>query len=154
LTRIWRICKRRHVSSAISGIGAEKYGGRWNRKGDRMVYASSSLSLASLELFVHLEPAYVPNDLRAITATVPDSASIEELEAADLPANWRYYPAPSVLQDIGSNWLRKRRSFLLIVPSAVNPEEKNVLLNPLHPQVATLADVASKAFHFDPRMWK
>ena len=63
---IWRICERRHLPTAFSGIGAEQYGGRWNRKGDGMVYASSSLSLASLEFFVHLEPAIVPKDLCSI----------------------------------------------------------------------------------------
>ena len=90
--RVWRICKQPHVPSAFSGIGAEKYGGRWNHKGDRMVYTSSSLSLASLELFVHLEPAFIPRDLYSIVATVPDAVSFEELTLADLPANWRDYP--------------------------------------------------------------
>jgi RES domain-containing protein len=151
---IWRICKRRHVAGAFSGIGAEKHGGRWNHKGDRMVYASSTLSLASLELFVHLGPAFMPNDLWSIVAAVPDTASLEELTLADLPGNWRDYPAPTALRDIGSKWFRAKRSFLLIVPSAVNPEEKNILLNPLHPQAATIADIVSKPFHFDPRMWK
>ena len=151
---VWRICKQPHVASAFSGIGAEKYGGRWNHKGDRMVYASSSLSLASLELFVHLEPAFIPHDLYSIVATVPDSVSREELTVVDLPANWRDYPAPARLQDIGSDWVRHRRSLLLIVPSAVNPEERNILLNPAHPESAAITDIATKPFHFDPRMWK
>lgn len=151
---VWRICKQPHLASAFSGIGAEKYGGRWNHKGDRMVYTSSSLSLASLELFVHLEPAFIPNDLYSIVATVPDTVSCEELTLADLPANWRDYPAPARLQDIGSTWLRQRRSLLLIVPSAVNPEEKNLMLNPAHPQSVAITDIATKPFYFDPRMWK
>lgn len=152
--RVWRICKARHVADAFSGIGAEKYGGRWNHKGDRIVYASSSLSLAALELFVHLQPDCLPDDLFSVVATVPDQASEEELDVAKLPANWREYPAPASLQDIGSTWLRELRSLLLIVPSAVNPEENNVLLNPLHSEMKTLADIKSKPFHFDPRMWK
>jgi RES domain-containing protein len=151
---VWRICSQRHVPSAFSGIGAEKHGGRWNNKGDRIVYTSTSLSLATLELFVHLEPASLPNDLYSIVATIPDTVSVEELTPADLPPNWRDYPAPVTLQDIGSKWVRERRSFLLIVPSAVNPGEKNILLNPAHSQAATIADVTSKPFHFDPRMWK
>ena len=154
MMQVWRICKQRHVPNAFSGSGAEKHGGRWNHKGDRMVYASSSLSLASLELLVHLEPACMPNDLCSIVAAIPDTVSFEELTPADLPANWRDYPAPATLQDIGAQWLREKRSFLLIVPAAVNPDEKNLLLNPLHPQFATIADIVSKPFHFDPRMWK
>ena len=151
---VWRICKKRHVRTAFSGIGAEKHGGRWNRKGERMVYASSSLSLATLELFVHLEPRLIPSDLHSIVATLPDSVSFEELTIKQLPKNWRRYPAPARLQAIGSKWLRGKRSFVLIVPSAVNPDEKNILLNPLHPEAASLTDIKSKPFHFDPRMWK
>ena len=151
---VWRICKRRDVPTAFSGIGAEKYGGRWSRKGERIVYMASSLSLASLEVFVHLEPAYIPADLYSIVATVPDTISFEELTVADLPANWRTYPSPNALQEIGSKWIREQRSFVLIVPSAVTPEEKNILPNPLHPQATSIRDIASKPFHFDPRMWK
>jgi RES domain-containing protein len=151
---VWRICKKRHRAGAFSGIGAEKHGGRWNRKGERMVYASSSLSLAALELFVHLEPRLIPDDLIWIKATIPDSVSSEMLSVKALPANWRRYPAPLRLQAIGSKWLRELRSFVLIVPSAANPEEQNILLNPLHPDAATLAGVKSKPFHFDSRMWK
>jgi RES domain-containing protein len=151
---VWRICKKRHLRSAFSGIGAEKLGGRWNPRGERMVYASSSLSLASLELFVHLEPKLIPPDMCSVVATVPDSVLFEELTVKRLPKNWRSYPAPARLQAIGSKWLRSKRSLLLIVPSAVNPDEKNILLNPLHPDAASLTDIQSKPFHFDPRMWK
>jgi len=151
--QVWRICKRRHLATSFTGIGAKKYGGRWNHKGDRMVYTSSSLSLASLELFVHLEPALVPRGLCSTVATIPDTASMEELTVADLPRNWRKYPAPATLQEIGSQWLRQKRSLVLIVPSAVNPDEKNYLLNPLHVESTTITDIKSKPFHFDPRMW-
>lgn len=152
--QVWRICRERHVASAFSGIGAEKVGGRWNHKGSRVVYASTTLSLAALELFVHLEPNLIPTDLCAVSAVVPEGLSTERLAAEDLPANWRDYPAPAKLQDLGSEWLREQRSLVLFVPSAVNPEEFNVLLNPLHPEMANVSEVKSKPFRFDPRMWR
>lgn len=151
---VWRICKYQHVSNAFGGIGAEKYGGRWNHKGDRVVYSSTSLSLAALELFVHLEPDCMPDDLHSVEAKFPDLASVEEFSVAQLPKNWRDFPAPAFLQDLGTKWLRERRSLLLIVPSAVNPDEKNVLVNPLHSEATMLSHVSSKPFYFDPRMWK
>jgi RES domain-containing protein len=151
---VWRICKKRRVPDAFHGFGAEQHGGRWNQKGDRVVYTSTSLSLASLELFVHLQPDCIPDDLHSVVATIPDRATSEEMTIVDLPKNWRDYPAPTTLKDIGSRWLREMRSLVLIVPSAVNPEEKNVLINPLHKEIAKLRDIHSKPFHFDPRMWK
>jgi RES domain-containing protein len=151
---VWRICKAAHVKSGFSGAGAEQHGGRWNHKGLPMVYASSSLSLAALELFVHLQPDSVPDDLRSIVATIPHELPSEELKISDLPANWRDYPAPASLRDIGSAWLRELRSLMLFVPSAVNPEEKNVLINPRHPAASRISGFRSKSFQFDPRMWK
>jgi RES domain-containing protein len=150
----WRICKQKHVPEAFSGLGAEKYGGRWNHKGDKMVYASTSLSLASLELFVHLQPSMLPADLCSVVATIPESVSSETVAIGDLPANWRHYPAPAGLKDIGSTWLRQMRSLVLSVPSAVNPEEQNVLINPLHAEAGKITGIRSKPFHFDPRLWK
>jgi len=151
---VWRICKQRHLVSAFSGVGTEKHGGRWNHRGDPMVYASSSLSLAALELFIHLPPDCLPDDLNSVVATIPDGATSAKLGIVDLPANWRDYPAPTSLKEIGAKWLRERRSLVLVVPSAVNPDEVNVLLNPLHPEATTLSKIESKPFHFDPRMRK
>ena len=151
---VWRLCKRRRVSSAFSGIGAEKHGGRWNHAGYRVVYTSTSLSLACLELFVHSEPDCIPGDLHAVLATIPQSVSTELLTVAELPRNWRKYPAPSRLKDLGTRWLKEQRSLILIVPSAVNPEENNVLINPQHPEAKAITGISSKPFRFDPRMWK
>jgi RES domain-containing protein len=51
---IWRICEATFAESAFSGEGASIVGGRWNSKGKRMVYTAEHLSLAILEVFVHL----------------------------------------------------------------------------------------------------
>lgn len=152
--RIWRITKAKYVSTTFSGFGAEMEGGRWNHTGSKMVYTSGTLSLASLELFVHLEPLLIPNDLFAVAATIPDNVSSEEVAVADLPNDWQNYPAPTSLKDFGTQWLQELRSFVLIVPSAVNPEEKNILLNPLHPESSKISDIKPQPFQFDPRMWK
>ena len=65
--------------SAFDGEGARTAGGRWHHHGDAVVYASSSLSLASLELFVHLDPEEMPDDLVAIPADIPDDLAIEHV---------------------------------------------------------------------------
>ncbi|MDX6710688.1 MAG: hypothetical protein QOH96_1704, partial [Blastocatellia bacterium] len=51
----WRIVKTRLAAQAFDGEGARLYGGRWNSVGVRMVYTAGSLSLAVLEIFVHIE---------------------------------------------------------------------------------------------------
>ena len=57
MPRAWRLVKARHAAGAFDGEGARLHGGRWNSRGARVVYVSSSRSLAALELLVHLEIA-------------------------------------------------------------------------------------------------
>jgi len=151
--KLWRICRKRYVDSAFSGIGAERDGGRWNLPGHAMVYTSTSLSLATLELFVNLKPQLAPPDLYWVSAELPDDACCETIAATDLPFDWQAYPAPKELRELGSRWLNEQRSLALIVPSAVNPLENNVLLNPRHAEIHTLDKIESEPFQFDPRMW-
>jgi RES domain-containing protein len=150
--RVWRICSRRH--QRFDGEGARRYGGRWNHAGSLVVYASGSLSLAALELFVHVDIDTAPADLVAIPVDVPDALSVETIKIASLPKDWRRYPAPEALKNIGTAWAAKASTAILAVPSALIPEERNYLLNPKHRDFKRLRIHKPIPFRFDPRMWK
>lgn len=151
--KVWRICKSKHRSLAFSGLGAEKTGGRWNYKGYPVVYTSENLSLAALELFVHVSPESIPADLIAICGALPDSVSIKEVKISDLPAGWRQYPALAKLKQIGTDWISGQSSLALKVPSAINSQEMNILLNPAHSEMKKLKIGDEQPFHFDPRLF-
>ncbi len=70
-----------------------------------------------------------------------------------LPSDWRSYPAPTILKQLGTDWVRSLSSLVLEVPAAVNPVERNLLLNPAHPEMRKLKIQPSVPFHFDPRMF-
>lgn len=150
--RLWRLTTRRHAARAFDGEGARLYGGRFNHSGVSVVYCASHLSLAVLELLVHVDPDLLPDRLVAIPATVPPALEILHLPARRLPRNWRAYPAPAELKDLGGAWLRSAASPLLAVPSAVVPPELNVLVNPAHPDAGRLAIGPPEPFVFDPRL--
>lgn len=152
--RVWRIILKLHLSQAFDGEGARQFGGRWNRLGTRVVYASATLSLAALEFFVNLDRDTEPDQLVAISADTPDDMRIEYIEVSDLPKNWRSYPVPEELQDLGTAWVASASTAMLVVPSAVIPEERNYLLSPAHPDFKRFRLNKPEAFHFDPRMWK
>jgi RES domain-containing protein len=122
--------------------------------GTPVIYTSASLSLAALELFVHLDIDIVPPNLVAIRAEIPDFLTVEAVKVASLPKNWRGYPAPEALKDIGTTWAAKGSTPILAVPSAVIPEERNYLLNPAHADFKRIRVHRSVPFHFDPRVWK
>jgi RES domain-containing protein len=151
---VWRITSARFADSAFDGEGARRYGGRWNHPGTALVYCSATLSLAALEYFVHLEPELAPDGLVAVAAEIPAAVAVELLEVAVLPADWRAYPAPDRLRDLGSGWVRGGRTAVLSVPSSVIPHERNLLLNPAHPDFARIRRRDAEPFSFDPRMWK
>jgi RES domain-containing protein len=151
--QIWRICRARFAGEAFSGEGARRFGGRWNSRGVPMVYASGSLALAAIELFVHLEPNQQPDDLVSVAATLPAGEPAERLEPEQLPAGW-WTDDFEPLRTIGDKWIREKRSLALAVPSAALRTEWNVLVNPLHPEVAAIDVEEPQAFRFDARMFR
>ena len=144
----YRILKRRFVSSAFSGEGARRYGGRWNSTGTAVVYTSSVMSLAILEWRANLTqwPA-------------PPSVLIEiEFDAAlvwsppRLPACWKRWPCLKANAALGDNWVRCARSAVLKLPSAVVPEEFNYILNPAHPDFGKISMGKPRPFKADLRL--
>jgi RES domain-containing protein len=151
--RVWRFSRTKDAHSAFSGEGARLFEARWNLAGLPMVYTSSSLALAAIEYFVHLDPSEAPIALVALAADVPDSLAIERIEVAQLPRDWRR-TENSHLQRLGDQWLKSLRSAALIVPSAVVQGEWNVLLNPAHTDFTKIEIGEATPFQFDERMFK
>jgi RES domain-containing protein len=150
--KVWRLCTRSHA--AFDGEGARLAGGRWNVQGTPIVYTSATLSLAAQELFVHLDPDEVPANLLAISADIPDQMQVKTLNPTDLPTVWRQYPAPESLAAIGTAWAESLETAVLSVPSAVIPQERNYLLNPIHPDFVRIRINEPLHFAFGTRMWK
>jgi RES domain-containing protein len=151
--KLWRICRAVHAASAFSGDGARIYGGRWNSQGVRIVYASSSLSLAAVETFVNLEPNLRPDDLVSIEGQIPDGLATERVDLNSLPRKW-YALREDSLRSIGDLWIRGGKTVTLQVPSAAIRGEWNVLLNPEHSDFRKLRIEKPKAFEFDLRMFR
>ena len=151
--RFWRICRRRYAAEAARGEGAYLYGGRWNSRGVRVVYASSSLALAAIETFVNLEPRLQPKDLVSIAGEIPEKLAIERVTPDALPPHWRKTRDES-LRRFGDEWIQAGRTVALLVPAATIPGEWNILLNPAHAQFAQVKFYQPKGFEFDVRMFR
>ena len=150
--RVWRICRQPYAADALQGIGGLYTSGRWHGQGVPIVYTASSAALAALEVLVHVDPLIAPADLRLLSIDLPADLSMEVIDSDPLPQNWGELPAPPELQAIGTAWLRSARTAALSVPSAVIPVERNILLNPRHPEAAHLRLSGDEPFSFDPRL--
>ena len=152
--------------------GSLLYAGRWNPAGTPMLYASSSLSLACLEILVHLNPRQIPVDyvyskatfeppagfvqfgyLRRRTGEFQEvvGAEAEYLEVTDFRGD---LSDDNSTRRAGQSWATQMTSLGLLVPSVIIPTEMNVLLNPLHSAFSNLTWGDPTPFEFDPRLLK
>jgi RES domain-containing protein len=151
--RFWRLCRRNYAAEAASGEGARLYGGRWNSRGVRVVYASTSLALAAIEMFVNLEPNLRPADLVSIEGEIPEALAISKLDPDALPPRWSEKRDESLCR-FGDEWARAGRSVALLAPSAAIRGEWNVLLNPEYPEFSKVRFGDPEPFEFDVRMFR
>jgi RES domain-containing protein len=153
---VWRISAETpdYGSDDLSGKGAEKTGGRWNRKGTPVIYASESIALAYLETFVHLgglEP--LPLNRYLVQIDIP-AAAWKARTTFDPSAHvgWDALPAGLVSLDWGTEWVQSRKSLIAEVPSIVVPDEFNVLINPRHPDAAKIITRKIRRWNYDARL--
>lgn len=152
MIKLYRICTTEHISD-LSGTGARIYGGRWNHPGYPIVYSSGSRSLAAIEFLVHVSMALAPDNLSIAEITITEKIKRESITPERLPANWRGYPAPEQLANIGTKWIKSKSSLLLDIPSAVVDKEVNTLINPLHPDIKHVSLAKVEKFYFDSRLF-
>nr|WP_294942813.1 RES family NAD+ phosphorylase [uncultured Mucilaginibacter sp.] len=148
----YRITREKYAHD-LSGKGGLLSAARWH-KHIPVIYASVNSSTCILEKLVHLQTGEIHNDLVSVTIIAPDDTSSERIEIAQLPLNWRKYPSPAMLQRIGNGWLKAKGAALLYIPSAIDPQAKNVLINPMHPQAALFKIGDVQPFRFDKRLVK
>lgn len=153
--RAWRIATDtpRFEADDPTGAGAELTGGRWNRPGLPVLYASSSRALACLETVVHLGTGSLPLNRYLVDVLIPDGhyRRAEVIEAADL-VGWDALPPGRASIDWGSTWLEERRSLIARVPSVVVPEEVNILINPRHPAMGRIRLRKARRWTYDGRL--
>jgi RES domain-containing protein len=148
---VYRIATAKYKNSTLSGIGAEKVGGRWNRAGTRAVYCSEHVSLALLEYYVHSSYiAALPRHLLVAKILIPDDMVIQEID--ELPARWNNYPYVAATTTIFTQLALDRDFFGLRVPSAIVGVEDNIVLNPLCKDFGKVEIVEFFEMPIDPRL--
>jgi RES domain-containing protein len=145
----WRIVRSKRASSAFTGEGAAKMGGRWNSRGIPVVYASASRALAVLETLVHLNP---PMPFEYKIFRIEFAGEQVEHITPKLPSDWKESPPPDSTRRLGDAWVREARSAILAVPSIIIPDETNYLLNPAHPDFRKVRIGKGVNFAFDARL--
>lgn len=147
--RLYRITNTKFASD-LQGTGGLYGPGRWHREGTRLLYLAEHVSLAKLEVLANSRKP--PKNQSLVTVDIPDDASIVDIKGEDLPVGWEKIPYLEELADIVERCIAEQKFWIMCVPSAQSPSEKNYLLNPLHPEHATLKLISVEAHPFDPRL--
>lgn len=142
MIQAWRLCRRPYAD--LSGDGARRFGGRWNRRGRSVMYLAEHPALAVLEVRVHLDLPLdlLPEDYVLVEALLPETAAAT---IAEIPADTAAR---------GDAWLAAGETAMLRVPSVLVPHAWNILLNPAHPSSADARIGTIEPFRFDQRLWQ
>ena len=150
MPQLWRLYRAAY-GPGLDGIGGTFADGRWHRRGARVVYFGATAAIVVLERLAHTDPDLLPSDLRLACFEFPEpifSTNVEDI--SPLAENWMR--DENATRRIGGQWWRERSSPLLLVPSAILPEEANYLLNAQHPEAKSLQLIRERSLTFDPRL--
>ncbi|MCG2792547.1 MAG: RES family NAD+ phosphorylase [Weeksellaceae bacterium] len=125
---VYRIVHKKY-SDSLFASGLE---GRWNSEGKKVLYAAESISLAYLETMAHRKGFGFNLDFRVMIIQLPNNFSRTAVETNQLPAYWRDFRSYKECQAIGNRWFEQGSHLCLQVPSAVVPENHNVVINTYH----------------------
>ena len=133
--RAWRIDAADHAATWHSGIGAERFGGRWNPRGLRAVYASLDPATCLVEAAVHRGFDVLdtrPHVLSCLQIDpLPDGQpGVQVVAPADLPnPAWLHGGTPGAGQQrFGAGWLLAPG--VLVIASAVSRHSWNLVFSP------------------------
>lgn len=147
---VYRIGDPKGEFPVYSAEGARRTNGRWHRVGDAVIYAAEHYSTAMLELLAHSSGRLPPRQ-HFIAITLPPGTSYEVVTTDSLPGWHRRDQRAS--RPFGRAWLAEGRSSVLIVPSVVARMERNVVINPAHPDAARIRPDLEQPIWWDERLF-
>ena len=131
------------------GEGARVYPGRWNERGQAVIYTSEHYSTALIETLART--GEMPRNQHYVEIEIPGGVTYEVV-TNDSVAGW-YDADGAVARAFGSAWFRERRSAILIVPSVVVRVERNVLIHPDHDDAASISVGLETPVYWDSRLF-
>ncbi len=127
----WRLDHDDYKATWDSGEGPRLVGGRWNGKGQRVVYCALDPATAILEVAVH-KSFYVldtvPHVLTSLSVLEPGSVHVVQPHSIS-NANWLRPGIPGVGQQHFGNQLLANHKFI-VLPSSVSTHSWNLIFDP------------------------
>lgn len=149
MRNVYRISKCIYIDD-LKGTGAASFSGRWHSKGTYILYTAATPSLALLESVVHLSGIPL-EDYCMLCLEIPEN-NILTIATKDLPENWYVHPPPGSLAAIGDHFIQRNQYLALQLPSAIMPEDNNLLINPNHKDFGKIKIAYKRTIPIDKRL--
>src|SRR5262245_44742429 len=94
----------------------------------------------------------IPAGQHYVAITVPKGTSHQVVTKDHLPG-WDP-PEAEVSRRFGAQWVKERRSAILMVPSYVARIERNIVINPAHPESADIETSLPEPVWWDERLFR
>lgn len=146
---------RAHTSNnpmqVFSGDGGLYVQGRWNHLGKKAIYCSQSIALATMEWLSHNGLSVSGFNYHRYSIEIPD-AMIVSYQKNQLTVDWNSTPSTDSTRDFGNtNLFSTGKPLAISVPSVLVPEERNLIINPLHPDfLKVVASISSLGYYQVP----
>ena len=145
---VYRIVHQKYAQTLFAS-GLE---GRWNSEGKKVLYTAESVALAYLETMNYRKGFGFNNDFKIMVIQLPSAGDLLRIEADELPANWRDFRNYEDCQKKGYQWFDALKDLAMRVPSAVVPENFNVVINTLHSEYKKVKIIEVLDFYPDERL--
>lgn len=145
---VYRIAHKHYIDDK-SGLGAKLFGGRWNAINLPCIYTSVHISLALLEKFIHAKVAENMRNISLLKIELPED-QIFSIDKNKLKPSW--IDDIEYTQWLGAQILEDNSILAFSVPSAIIPEERNIIINPLSKNFKSVKFLEIADFSTDYRL--
>ena len=140
-----------HKSFSQSLVGSGQPG-RWNKSGQKVIYAAESIALAFLESMIRRQGVGFNEDFKIMFLEIPQDVSITTIDPASLSPGWDNFRNHAVSQERASSWFLSLESPVLRVPSVVLPHSFNFVINTEHKEFKKIKIIDITPLLPDPRI--
>lgn len=123
--------------------------GRWNTPDTPVIYAAEHYSTAMLEVLVNGSGVLPPNQ-HFVEITIDAGVGYEVFSVNHHP-DW--VGSAGLTRAWGERWVKEARTVLLFVPSVVARLERNILINPAHPDFRHIRAGLHQPVWWDERLF-
>lgn len=147
----FRIGDPEGIHTIYDDEGSQVNPGRWNTDAAPVIYTSEHYSTALLEKLIYANGLMPPNQ-HFVRITIPNGTSYEVFQPEAHP-NWDGKDE-SICKQFGAEWCATQRTALLLVPSIPARLDRNILINPAHPDARAIVPALPEPVWWDERLYR